>query len=136
MEGTNKEIIIMVGYPGSGKTTIAKSLEGYYRVDGDLLKTAAAMKKDAEKHIKEQSIVFDCTASTKEKRQEFIAFAKKHNVPVRAFWVQTPMDVAMERNTQRGSQGGTKVPDIVFYLYRKKFEEPTEIEGFTEIIKY
>lgn len=125
----------MVGYPGSGKTTIAKGLEGYHRVDGDSLKTAAAMKKDAKKYVAEQSIVFDSTAGTKKKRAEFIAFAKKHDLSVRAFWIQTPMDIAMERNQQRGSQGGSNVPTIVFYVYRKHFEEPSLEEGFTEIVK-
>ena len=57
------------------------------------------------------------------------------DLPVRVFWVQTPIDVAMERNKQRALEGGTKVPDIVFYVYRKKFEEPHESEGFA-VVKF
>lgn len=135
LESKEKEIVIMVGYPASGKSTIAASLKGYHRVDGDALKTAAAMKRDAEKHVATQSIVFDSTAGTKEKRAEFVNFAKKHGLRVRVFWVQTPIDEAMERNKQRAAEGGTKVPDVVFYVYRKKFEEPTAAEGITEIVK-
>jgi bifunctional polynucleotide phosphatase/kinase len=127
-----KEVVIMVGYPASGKSTIAKTeLAPYHRVDGDSLKTAAAMVKDAEKHIGTQSVVFDSTAGTRAKRAEFVNFAKKHDLPVRVFWVQTPIEVAMERNKQRQAEGGAKIPDIVFYVYRKNFEEPTEAEGFT-----
>ena len=49
-------------------------------------------------------------------------------------WLQTPIDIAMEQNKQRAYEGiKEKVPDIVFYVYRKKFEEPTEDEGFTII---
>jgi bifunctional polynucleotide phosphatase/kinase len=123
-----QEVVIMVGYPASGKSTIAKSLTDYHYVEGDALKTTKAMIKDAEKHST-QSIVFDSTAGTKEKRSEFIEFAKKHSLPVRIFWVKTPIDIAMERNNERAKSGGTKIPDVVFYVYRKKFQEPTEEEG-------
>ena len=130
----NKEVVIMVGYPASGKSTIAKTVleqSGYYRVDGDSLKTGKAMIKDAEKHVTDKSIVFDSTAGTKDKRAQFIAFAKSHELPVRVFWVQTSIEQSMERNKQRASEGGNKVPDVVFYVYRKNFETPTEDEGFT-----
>jgi hypothetical protein len=36
----------------------------------------------------------------------------------------------MERNKQRALAGGPKVPDIAFYVYRKRFEAPSEDEGF------
>lgn len=47
---TEREVVIMVGYPASGKTTVANILitqsnDGYYRIDGDTLKTPAKMGK-------------------------------------------------------------------------------------------
>jgi len=129
----SKEVIIMVGYPASGKSTIAKGL-GYHVVDGDKLKTVSAMIKDAKKHIANESVVFDSTAGTKTKRAEFVNFAKEQGLPVRVFWVQTSIDVAMERNKQRALETGVhKIPDVVYYVYRKRFEEPTEDEGFTVV---
>lgn len=130
-----KEIVIMIGYPGSGKSTIAKDLEpfGYYRIDGDLFKTPTQMIKEAKKHIEEQSIIFDSTGGTQKRRAEFIKFAKDNNLPVRCIWVQTSIEDAMERNKQRANEGGPKIPEIAFYLYRKNFEEPTTDE--CEIVK-
>lgn len=127
---TEKEVVIMVGYPGSGKSTIAKELEkhNYIRIDGDALKTGPKMVKEAEKYVDKNSIVFDATNGTKERRQLYIDFAKKHNLGVRCLWKTTSIGDAMEQNRERQKQGGPKIPDIVFYTYRKKFEEPTEDE--------
>lgn len=134
LESKTKEVVIMVGYPASGKSTIAKDLKGYHRVDGDSLKTAAAMVRDAKKHVGDSSIVFDSTAGTKAKRAEFVKFATEVGLPVRVFWVQTSIEDSMERNRQRAAEGGPKVPDVVFYVYRKNFEEPAAAEGF-KIVK-
>ena len=130
LASTKKEVAIMVGYPGSGKSTIAKELEKqkYIRIDGDALKTGPKMIKEAEKYVDQNSIVFDATNGTKERRQMYIDFAKKHNLDVRCLWKTTSIGDAMEQNRERQKQGGPKIPDIVFYTYRKKFEEPTEDE--------
>ena len=125
----------MIGYPGSGKSTVAKSLGDYYRVDGDIYKTVPAMIREAEKHIDSQSVIFDSTGGTKAKRAEFVKFAQKHDLPVRVFWVQTSIDESMERNKQRALKGGPKIPVVAFYLYRKHFEKPEIEEGFENIVK-
>lgn len=133
LESDTKEVVIMVGYPASGKSTIAHSLKDYHVVSGDEQKTAPKMIKDAEKHL-DQSIVFDSTAGTKEKRAAFVDFAKKHKLPVRVFWVQTSIEESMEQNKQRALEGGPKIPNVVFYMYRKSFEEPKEDEGFSVVV--
>lgn len=91
------------------------------------------MKKAANKSIEEEnfmSVLFDSTAGTKKVRKEYIEFASSHGMSVRCVWLTTPIDVAMERNTQRAQRGGANVPHVAFYTYRKRFEEPTEDEGF------
>lgn len=132
----HKEVIIMIGYPASGKSTIAHTVfSSYHIVSGDVHKTATAMLKDAEKHVTTKSILFDSTAGTKAKRHIFLMFAQKHNLPTRAIWVNTSIDDAMERNKQRASETKTaKIPDVAFYIYRKNFEIPSDAEGFKLIV--
>ena len=125
------EVVIMVGYPASGKSTVARSLTGYHIVDGDRLKTEAAMVRDAKAHG--GPMVFDCTGGSKKKRAAFVRFAKDNGLPVRVFWLQTSIEDSMERNKERAEHGGPKVPAVAFYTYRKHFEEPTEDEGFSVV---
>jgi bifunctional polynucleotide phosphatase/kinase len=124
-----QEVVIMVGYPASGKSTISAHLAqaGYYVASGDSLKTSAKMIKAAETQVRQgKSVVFDATNPTIEKRAEYVEFAKKHGLPVRCIHVATPIEVAQARNGAREHP----VPKIVYNVYRKRFEPPTEAEGF------
>lgn len=135
---SHQEVIIMTGYPGSGKSTIAKEVfgkAGYEVLDGDVHKTSAKMIRVAERILmtdEKASLVFDATNPTAEKRGEFIAFAKQHGLPVRCVYVSTSMEEAMRRNEKR--EESKRVPKIAYYVYRKKFEKPTEVEGCEVII--
>ena len=128
----NREVVVMVGYPASGKSTIARDLvvrAGYYRVDGDALATATAMVRDARKQPADTRIVFDSTGGTVKRRAAFIEWAKSAGRPVRIVWVTTDIDTAMDWSAERSRTGGAHVPAIAFYVYRKHFEEPTATEG-------
>ena len=137
--GVEQEVLIMVGYPASGKSTVAREMQakyGYVHIDGDVFKTGPKMVKEAEKYVGSplpsgayNSVIFDATNGTKERRKLYIDFAKKHNLKVRCLWKTTPIDVSMEQNRERQKQGGPKVPDVVFYTFRKRFEEPCGSEG-------
>jgi len=135
--GSPREVVVMVGYPASGKSTIARDLvarAGYYRVDGDALATATAMVRDARRQPADTRIVFDSTGGTVKRRAAFIEWAKSVGRPVRIVWVTTDIDTAMDWNAERGRTGGAHVPAIAFYVYRKHFEEPTAAEG-AEILR-
>lgn len=131
----HREVIIMIGYPGSGKSSLVKEqLEpmGYVRIDGDIFKTGPRMIKEASKYPN-KSIVFDATNPTRERRIMYIEFAKKMNLPIRCIWVTTPIEEALERVKERERQTGIHIPNVVLYRYRKIFEEPTNDE--CEIVK-
>ena len=130
------EIIIMIGYPGSGKSSIAKEIckhENYIHIEGDLYKTSSKMMKASIEFIKQKkSIVFDATHSSKKKREEYISFAKKHNYKARCIHVSTSLDTSYKRNKLREDKD--QVPKIAYSVYKKHYEEPSEEEGFQLIV--
>ena len=127
------EIIIMMGYPGSGKTTIANEIcndKQYIHIKGDDYKSnTPKMLKAALDHIQsKKSIVFDATNSSFKKRKLYVDFATKHNYSVQCIHVSTPMDISYKRNLLR--QDEKKIPKIAFSVYKKNYEQPNEDEGF------
>lgn len=130
-DGPPHEVVIMVGYPASGKSTIAHDLvvrRGYRHINGDLLPTPSAMMRAAKKHPAE-AIVFDSTGGTIARRKTFIDWAKANGRSVRILWVTTDIDTSMDWNVERAARGGASVPAIAYYTFRKRFEPPTEDEG-------
>jgi bifunctional polynucleotide phosphatase/kinase len=132
----DQEVVVMMGYPGSGKSTYAEKYfgdaEGYAVLHRDDLKTEAKVKKEVRRHLGEgNSVVVDATHPSVEKRKTFVDIAKEHDVPIRIVHMTTSIEESMERNVGRDR----KVPKIVFYVYRKKFEPPSKEEGFEDIIE-
>jgi bifunctional polynucleotide phosphatase/kinase len=128
-----KQIIIMMGYPGSGKSTIAKNIcknECFIYIEGDLYKSSTKMIKASLGHIENnKSIVFDATNSSSKKRKEYIELGKKYNYKVVCVHVSTPLEIAYKRNKLRNYE--KYVPKIAYSVYSKNYEQPNENEGFT-----
>ncbi len=130
----NQEVIITTGYPGSGKSTLMKNIFGsidrYVILHGDDLKTSKKMIKAAIPHLNNgKSIIFDATNPSKEKRSEYITFIKQEfpTIKIRCVHISTSIEESMKRNKQRPEK--EIVPNVVFYIYRKKFQQPSEDEG-------
>lgn len=137
-----KEVIVMVGYPGSGKSTIAKSIvekyNNYVYISRDEQKTVKKMLQFAKKAIKDnKSIIFDATNPTIENRKEFTNFARKYNYNTRCIHVDTSFEESYNRNKYRKMDielGDVKLNKIPYYVYRKKFEKPSIDEDFDLIL--
>jgi predicted kinase len=130
-----REVVVMVGLPGAGKSTIARGVfetAGYWRVDGDLYGTVAKMVRNADvEGATGKSVVFDSTGGTVARRAAFIGWARDQGLPVRAVWVDTPLEEALRRNAARDKH----VPPVALYACRKHFEEPTVAEGFETVVR-
>jgi len=154
------EIVITVGYPGSGKGTYIKPLiaKGYRQFnrdgyggttakEGSLIYQGARQAYDSGQRL----FVFDNTYGTVAARAAVVAFAKSVSLPIRVLWLQTSLEQAQLFASRRQVQKYGKLfrksdyklapykgdpnmfPPGAQFAYRKRFEEPTLAEGFTAI---
>lgn len=134
-ESKSQEIIVMVGYPGSGKSTIANKYnkDNYKVISGDEFITSKKMIKESEKYLSNgYSVIYDSTNPTKAKRKEYIDVANKYKINAVCINVKTDIVESIFRNNKRDKV----IPKITYYVFRKKYEEPAIEEGFSKIINY
>ena len=128
-----KSVVIMMGYPGSGKSTLVKHIEttnDCVVIAGDEFKTWPKMKKESRLHMP-KSIIFDATHSSKKKRSLIVDFALSNDYSVQCIHMTTDKQESYKRNKCRIDK--KQVPIIAFHVYTKHYEEPSAIEGFTLI---
>ena len=116
---TQKEMVVFVGAPGTGKTTYAKTyLPKHVWINQDVLKTKNKVNKTIENSMKTlESIVVDATHPTHERRRELYDLAKKYNYTIKILYF-VRNGYGWNKIRER------KVPDIVYHMYFKKFESP------------
>lgn len=133
---TYQELILMVGYPGSGKTTFTTNLfaDNYVVIHGDDYKSDKKKMYNAMMNElnKGKSVVIDATHSTIESRAYYLNAVNSLGIKARAVHITTDFNKSVQRNNNR--QDSKKVPIIAMYKYRKSFELPTVEEGFVEVI--
>ena len=139
-----KEAIILIGSPGSGKSTFAENYlvpKGYVRINQDNLKTRQKVIKCLKDNIDEgKKIVIDSTNPQKNGRSEYIKICKEKNYPIRAFVFQVSKELAMHLNNLRSINKNRKhysepVNNIPIHTFFKNFEQPETTEGFKEIVQ-
>ena len=140
----SKEVILLIGSPGSGKSTFAENYlvpKGYIRINQDNLKAKQKVMNCLMKNIDEgKKIVIDCTNPQKNGRSEYIKICKNKNYPIRAFVFQVSKELAMHLNNLRAINKNRKhysdhVNNIPIHTFFKNFEQPEIKEGFTEIVQ-
>jgi len=138
VQSSTPEIIVNVGYPGSGKTRIAEKYlipKGYVHINQDLIGSRDKCLAECTKAIKnKKSCVIDNTNPAKSTRALYIKLAKENGFRIRCFWHQADFDLAMHNNLFRQIvERGREIPVVAFNTFRSSFEEPCETEGFDEI---
>lgn len=139
-----QEMVIFVGYPASGKTTVFKEHfepQGYVHINRDKLGSWQKCVSKCTEFLKAgKHVVIDNTSPDKESRQRYTEVARRFHVPVRCFQFMTSLDHAKHNNRFRDlmTMDRTKllkVNDMVFNMYKSKFAEPSLDEGFSDIVK-
>lgn len=132
------DLIIMVGYPASGKSSFSKMLNmkyGYVIINQDTLKTKAKCLKETEANMKKHnSIVIDNTNPSKSVRKQYIDLGKKYGYNIRIIYINCSKELAMHRNYFRMLQQDRFIPNIAYNIFNSKFEYPTKEENVDEIL--
>lgn len=140
----HKDMVIMVGYPGSGKSTIAQLVQEkgllnniYYEIiNRDTLKTMQKCINETIKYIKlNYSIIIDNTNPSREDRKKFIDIGQKYNYNITIIEVNTTKDEAIHNNYYRAYKyNKIIIPEIAYNIYKSKYKKPSLDEKINKII--
>ena len=157
-----KEIIIVMGFPCSGKSTLVKKYvdQDYIRLNRDdegssIDQLHQKLDKTLSEHNDCKGYVLDNTYGTKQHRESLLNVAKKHNCKTKCVWLKTSIEDAQFNSAWRildldgaekfspdeilGPEGSSllpssdNVPAIALFAYKKRFEKPSKDEGWDEI---
>ena len=149
------EVVIVMGLPGAGKTTLTEQFvaDGYQRISRDETGgTLRALTGNLERALAAGAsrIVLDNTYVSRRSRAEVLQAAGAHRVPVRCVWLSTSVDEAQVNAATRLVSRYGSLPaeqelaslrkrDVAAFLptvqfrYQRELEPPDESEGFAEI---
>jgi aryl-alcohol dehydrogenase-like predicted oxidoreductase/histidinol phosphatase-like enzyme/predicted kinase len=152
---SDAEVVIVMGMPGAGKTTLSQQFmtEGYQRLNRDETGgTLRALAGDLERALADGAsrIVLDNTYGSRKSRAEVVRAATAHRVPVRCVWLSTTLDHAQVNAASRLVWRYGRLPmdedlaslrknDVAAFLpsaqfrYQREIEPPDTSEGFAAI---
>jgi predicted kinase len=142
-EEDNREVVVLVGLPGSGKSTVAERLveKGYTRVNQDDLGSRNKYKGIMVEAIKAgKKVIIDRVNFDRQQRQSWIDLAHKLGVVnVRCVWLKVDKDTCKTRVANRVNHPTIKDAETgnhVIDKFDKLFEEPSVAEGFINVEVY
>jgi bifunctional polynucleotide phosphatase/kinase len=132
--GTRK-MVLLTGYPGSGKTTFSSKLSNYILHSKDLFSNK--IYKVLESNLKsENNVIVEGLLYNYEKRKKYLDLAKKYNYDVIFVNLETSFELSYHMNIYRSLKNNIEsIKKVVYYTYRKYYKEPIK-ENYELIINY
>ena len=153
----NKELIILVGNIGSGKSTLTKKYQkkGYVVIARDWLRKAIGggeyifnieyepiiFKTEIELYKKflllEKNIIIDEVGITKSLRGRYITLAKKYNYKITCIVLpKLSKNLSVKRRLQDNhGDTGKGIWEEIWERFNQSYQKPSIKEGFDKIVK-
>lgn len=138
-----QRVVVLVGLPASGKSTVAKIMEskGWVRVNQDELGNRKACKRAMQEALQAgKSVVVDRCNFDKSQRQVWVELAHEHGIgEVECVLLDVKKDVCHKRAVRRKYhptiKNASDASKAIEGLY-KKFVAPDKNEGFVYVKKF
>ena len=159
-DGSSRVVVMGVGYPGSGKSTwvkrITKVVPGMEVIGGDILRARKAKGEKIVANVTTETgllrdsllagkhVFLDNTHGTKSVRKLYLDLIKKIasddkiKIKVVCLWLTTSLETSFYFNQIRCQKSHGRIgliPEVAYYTFRKRFDEPTPEEGFLAVEK-
>ncbi|MES2436507.1 MAG: AAA family ATPase [Patescibacteria group bacterium] len=109
--GKFKKIVMLIGIPGAGKSTYTKA------------------------HDSESTIIFDGVFVNPKERERAITIAHSTGLPIEGVWLNTPLEICLERNAQRTDDRKVREDHVTMMYENLQKNKPRLEEGYTTFIE-
>jgi predicted kinase len=141
MRGVTAECAILIGLPGSGKSTFYQQrLAATHRhISKDLWPNVRDRQGRQDTLIRESlsrgaSVAVDNTNVAVADRAAIIAIARQHGARVVGYYIEASTREAIARNERR--EGKARVPKVAIFTAAKRLAPPEMGEGFDELHRF